>query len=111
MILAENQIKAAFKTAQHEVDFLHKRTSEGVRRAQANGKPVGRKAGASIKTRKGTLTKELIRKHCREFGGTLKDTDIIKLAGVTRNTFYKYKRELKKENLDANSESISSSIE
>ena len=101
MILAENQIKAAFETAQHEVDFLHKRTSEGVRRAQAAGKQVGRKTGANITTKKSIAVKAKIREYSAEFNGTLKDVDVIKLVGVTRNTYYKYKAELRLEDLEA----------
>lgn len=95
MILAENQIKAAFETAQHEVDFLHKRTSEGVRKAQAKGKQVGRATGAKVETKKAKKCKEIILKHSKDFGGSLNDTECIKQTGLSRNTFYKYKRELK----------------
>ena len=41
--------------------------------------------------------KELIRKHCKTFGGTLNDIECIKLANLSRNTYYKYKREIKEE--------------
>lgn len=99
MLVAENQIKSAFETAQHEVDFLHQRTSEGVRRAQAEGKQVGRAEGAKITTKKSIEVKEIIKKHSKDFGGTLDDAEVMKLAGVARNTFYKYKRELKAEKL------------
>ena len=95
MILAENQIKAAFETAQHEVDFLHKRTSEGVRKAQANGKQVGRTTGAKVVTRKAKEKKAVILKHSKDFGGSLNDAECISLTGLSRNTYYKYKRELK----------------
>ena len=99
MLVAENQIKSAFETAQHEVDFLHQRTSEGVRRAQAEGKQVGRAEGAKITTKKSIEVKEIIKKHSKDLGGTLDDAEVMKLAGVARNTFYKYKRELKAEML------------
>ena len=95
MLVAENQIKSAFETAQHEVDFLHQRTSEGVRRAQAEGKQVGRAEGAKITTKKSIEVKEIIKKHSKDFGGALDDAEVIKLAGVSRNTYYKYKREIK----------------
>lgn len=97
MKLAERQIEIAFQTAQAEVDFLHQRTSEGVRRAQAAGKQVGRKAGKTITTKKNIAVKEVIKKHSKDFDGTLNDIDTMKLAGVARNTFYKYKNELKAE--------------
>lgn len=97
MILAENQIKAAFETAQHEVDFLHKRTSEGVRRAQAEGKQVGIEKGRKLTTKKSVEMKQLIRKHSKEFNGNLNDSDVMKLTGLSRNTYYKYKKELKED--------------
>ena len=92
--LAREQIEIAFRTAQAEVDFLHQRTSEGVRRAQAEGKQVGRTAGARITTKKEIAAKETIKRHSRDFGGTLSDPECMKLAGISRNSFYKYKREL-----------------
>ena len=97
MILAENQIKAAFETAQHEVDYLHMRTSEGVRRAQAQGKQVGRAAGAKITTKKSIAAKQIIQTHSKDFEGHLDDSDVITLAGISRNSYYKYKREIRQE--------------
>ena len=92
--LAKEQIELAFKTAQAEVDFLHQRTSEGVRRAQAQGKRVGREPGAHVVTKKEREAKAIIQKHSRAFGGALTDPECIRLAGCSRNSYYKYKREL-----------------
>ena len=47
--IVKEQIEIAFKTAQAEVDYLHQRTSEGVRKAQAAGKQVGRAKGSTIR--------------------------------------------------------------
>lgn len=94
-IVQRKQIEAAFDTAQKEVDYLHKRTSEGVKRAQAEGKTVGRKEGSKIETKKAAEQKKIILKHSKDFGGSLNDTECIKQTGLSRNTFYKYKRELK----------------
>ena len=91
------QIEIAFKTAQAEVDFLHQRTSEGVRRAQAAGKIVGRQQGAKVTSKKSISAKEIIRKHSKDFNGTLSDIECIKLAGISRNSYYKYKKELSAE--------------
>ena len=95
MILAQKQIELAFKTAQHEVDFLHQRTSEGVRKAQASGKQIGRSIGAKVETRKARESKQIIMKHSRDFKGALTDPECMKLTGLSRNTYYKYKKELK----------------
>ena len=39
--------------------------------------------------------KEIIKKHSKDFGGSLTDIEVQKLANISRNTFYKYKKELK----------------
>lgn len=93
--IAKEQIEIAFRTAQAEVDYLHQRTSEGVRKAQAAGKQVGRAKGSTIETKKSIEAKKLIKKHSKDFNGTLSDVDCIKLVGIARNTYFKYKRELK----------------
>lgn len=97
MILAENQIKAAFATAQHEVDFLHKRTSEGIAVARMNGKQIGHAEGTKLTTKKSIEAKKVILKHSKDFNGDLTDAEVMKLTGLARNTFYKYKKELKAE--------------
>lgn len=93
--LAKEQIEIAFQTAQHEVDFLHQRTSEGVRKAQAMGKQVGRASGTKVETKKAKAAKETILKHSKDFNGSLNDIEVMKLTNLARNTFYKYKAELK----------------
>lgn len=94
--MVKENIKKAFDMAESEVEYLHKRTSEGVRKAQAEGKQVGRKAGASVETKKEVAARQIILKHSKDFGGTLGDAEVIKLAGISRNTYYKYKTALKK---------------
>lgn len=42
-------------------------------------------------------TKEVINKHSKDFNGTLSDVDCIKLTGLSRNTYYKYKKEIRLE--------------
>ena len=77
MALAKEQIRLAFDQAEKEVEDLHQRT------------------GAKLTTKKSIATKEVILKHSKDFGGTLADIDVMKLTGLARNTYYKYKRELK----------------
>ena len=93
--LAKEQIRIAFDKAQAEVDRLHQRTSEGILTAKLNGKRVGQPKGATFETKKSKKVKELIIKHCRDFDGSLFDTDCRKLVGVAKNTYYKYKKEIK----------------
>ena len=41
--------------------------------------------------------KAIIKKHSKDFGGTLDDPDVLKLCGCSRISYYKYKREIKRE--------------
>lgn len=95
MALAREQIELAFEQAQKEVDDLHQRTREGIETARLNGKQIGNVKGVKLKTKKSVAAKSIIRTHSKDFGGILEDADVIKLAGVSRNSYYKYKRELR----------------
>ena len=94
-VLRREQIELAFKQAQKEVDDLHERTREGIETARLAGKQIGNVKGCKLHTKKSDIAKEVIRKHSRDFEGTLTDAECMKLAGLARNTFYKYKGELK----------------
>ena len=95
MALAEQQIKAAFEQAEKEVTDLHSRISQGMREAKKNGVRIGLPQGTSLTTKKSLHCKAIIQKHSKDFGGTLDDPDVIKLCGCSRNSYYKYKREIK----------------
>ena len=94
MALAKEQIRLAFGQAEKEVEFLRKRTAEGLRQAKANGSQIGAKAGSTFVTKKSVAAKELIAKHAKAFGGSLDDGEVMRLCGCSRNTYYKYKREI-----------------
>ena len=97
MALAKEQIELAFKTAQAEVDFLHQRTSEGVNNAILNGAKCGglTTKGQKLTTKKSIAMKERIKELSKDFGGSNTDPEVMAITGLARNTYYKYKRELK----------------
>lgn len=97
MKLAENQIRIAFDQAEKEVEDLHHRTKEGIETARLAGKQIGQVQGAKLNVKKKAPALEIIRKHSKDFEGDLSDAECMKLAGLARNTYYKYKRELKEE--------------
>lgn len=97
MALAKTQIRLAFEQAEKEVTDLHQRTREGIETARSNGKQIGQKAGAKLTTKKSIAAKAIIMKHSKDFNGSLSDAEVMKLAGLARNTYYKYKKELKTE--------------
>ena len=96
-LLAAKQIELAFEQSEKEVMDIRQRTKEGIETARLNGKQIGLVKGSKLHIKKEAPAKELIRKHCKTFGGTLNDIECIKLANLSRNTYYKYKREIKEE--------------
>lgn len=94
MTLAEEQIKLAFEQSEKEVKDLQQRTKEGLLTAKLNGKKVGNVKGTKLTTKKSLKAKEEIKKYSKDFNGYLNDVEVIKLIGTSRNSYYKYKREL-----------------
>lgn len=95
MILAKKQIVLAFEQSAKEVADLQQRTKEGLQTARLNGKRIGRQVGDTIETSKAKQAKEIILKHSKDFGGTLNDSEVIQLCNISRNSYYKYKKELR----------------
>ncbi len=95
MELAKEQIIIAFEQSEKEVSDLHQRTKEGIETARRKGKQIGRKQGAAITTKKSIKAKQEILKFSRDFNGTLTDVDCMRMIGIARNTYYRYKSELR----------------
>lgn len=93
-LLAEKQIVKAFEQAEKEVTDLQERTKEGLETAKLNGKQIGNEKGVKLTTKKSVKAKEEIKAKAKDFGGSYTDTDLIKVIGIARNTYYKYKKEL-----------------
>lgn len=92
--LAEKQIRIGFEQAQKEVDDLHQRTREGLETAKRSGKQIGQKKGATLHVKKKEPMQAEILKKSKDFNGSMTDADLIKVLGIARNTYYKYKKEL-----------------
>ena len=97
LTLAKEQIRIAFEQSEKEVQDLHQRTKEGIETARLNGKQIGLPEGTKLITKKSIEAKKQIAKHSKDFDGSLSDADCMKLIGLARNTFYKYKKEMKAE--------------
>lgn len=94
MDIAKKHIELAFMQAQKEVDDLRQRTREGMETARLNGKQIGQVQGAKLNVKKKAPAMEKIKKYSRDFDGVLDDGEVMKLVGLARNTYYKYKKEL-----------------
>ena len=96
--LAEEQIKIAFVQSEKEVVDLHKRISDGMRESKRRGTKIGLSKGTKLITKKETICKDIIRKHAKDFGGSLSDIEVMKLCGCSENSYYKYKKIIKEAN-------------
>lgn len=101
--LAKEQIKIAFDQAQKEVDDLSSRTSKGIeakrKLAEKNNQEfnIGRQAGAKVTTKKSIEAKKRIQELSKDFNGSNTDKEVIAITKISRNTYYKYKKELVEE--------------
>ena len=101
-LLAEKQIVKAFEQSEKEVKDLQTRVSEGMKATQQKNKSlpeqeqkqIGQKKGAKLTTKKSIEKKKIIMEKSKDFNGNNNDIDCMKLTELSRNTYYKYKREL-----------------
>lgn len=100
LALAKEQIKLAFEQSEKEVQDLRQRTREGIETARLNGKQIGQEQGAKLVTKKSIQAKEQIKKYSKDFFGTLNDIDTMKIVGISRNSYYKYKSQLREEQMN-----------
>ena len=68
-----------------------------MRLAAIEGKRIGTPKGSKMTTKKSVEMKKLIQEKSKYFNGSINDQDLIKITGLSANTFYKYKRELLEE--------------
>ena len=101
MLLARNQIAIAFEQAEKEKIDICNRVKDGMKAAKEEAarhgieKQYGLVTGTKLTTKKSISAKEIILKHSKDFNGTLEDPDVMKLCGISRNTYYRYKKQLK----------------
>ena len=51
--------------------------------------------GKKLHVKKKIMAQDAIRKYSKDFNGALSDKDVLKIIGIARNTYYKYKKELR----------------
>lgn len=94
MSLAKEQIRIAFEQSEKEVKDLQQRTKEGIETARRNGKQIGQKEGTKLTTKKSLEAKNKILKHSKIFNGSMNDIELMEFCNISRNSFYKYKKEI-----------------
>lgn len=115
MAKVKGDIKKAFEQSQKEVDDLRQRVKEGMANSD---KQIGRQTGDKLNIKKAEPIKALIREYSRDFDGHNSDAEVLAIlatktitvpskkrngkvedreisAKLSRNTLYKYKKEMK----------------
>lgn len=86
-----DDILKAFEQAEKEVVDLRERIKEGIAKSP---KTQGIDEGTKLITKKSIEMKAKMRRQLKEFGGTETDIQFISDNNISRNTFYKYKKQL-----------------
>ena len=94
MALAKEQIRIAFEQSEKEVKDLQQRIKEGIANSP---KTQGIEQGRKLTTKKSIEMKDRMKRHLKDFGGTDTDKQFMQENKISRNTFYKYKREILEE--------------
>lgn len=89
--LAKEQIKIAFDQSEKEVMDLRQRVKEGIAKSD---KTQGHKSGTTYETKKSVEMKDKMLRHLKDFGGSDSDAQFMRENNISRNTFYKYKKEI-----------------
>lgn len=76
---------------------MRQRTKEEIETGRLNGSPIGHPVGTKLVVKKAVNAKKIIKQHSIDFDGTLDDKMCMKLVDVSRNSFYKNKKELREE--------------
>ena len=73
-------------------------TKIGLQKRRERGEKLGRREGTTVVTKKAVRAKEIITRESIDFCGKMADREVIKKIGnISRNSYYKYKKELKED--------------
>ena len=92
--LIAKQIRLTFEQSKNESIKIRQRTKDGIHTAKEKGKQIGQAQGKKLHIKKKAPAMEQIKKYSKDFYGTLNDIEVMKKIGISRNTYYKYKKEL-----------------
>lgn len=92
MMLAKERIRIAFDHAQKDVGDLRQRTKEGIETARLNGKIIDHPKGQHSVSEREVRAKRQMMKRVRSVGDDLNASDCMKIIGISRKIYYKYKK-------------------
>ena len=93
----ESVLKKCIMNYANQKDLEAKYSRKHIVTAKLNGNKVGIKKGTKLVTKKSIEMKEKIKELSKDFNGKLSDDEIMKKYKISRNAYYKYKKEIKDE--------------
>ena len=93
--LAAEQIRVAFEQAEKEGRDISERVKAGMLAKESGEKISAARSGKTYTTTKAKTCKAQIAELSRDFDGVLTDAEVMRYVKVARNTYYKYKNEIK----------------
>ena len=100
--LLSMQISRILEKYREDLQEQRAHMRESFEQAKMEGKQIGRVKGKKYESRKSFMVKELIRKYNQNYGGSMNDVQTMEqirseMGTISRNTYYKYKKELSEE--------------
>ena len=89
----KNNIELIINSVKSELIDIIKNTG-GALSARLRGVTLGARKGSHTERRISKITKEIIKRHSKSFGGALTDVECMKMAGCSKKTYYKIKKGL-----------------
>lgn len=102
-ILLNNENKMSFPDTFWLILKMETEAYINIKTAQATRKPYGRPKGSKSESEKAKNAMNVIFENSRMFNGELTDGECIALAGVSRTSYYRYKRKLMNQLIKAES--------
>lgn len=98
----KGDIERAFEDSEQEVKTLQQRTKQGMAVSKAKGNKLGRPPGKAKESAKAKKIKDFIRKHSKEFEGTLNNKQVLAMIvgqgiNLSKTSYFKYKSEMLEE--------------
>lgn len=90
-----SQIEISFIQNERKIKLRSDSIKRGMTKAQLDGKQSGsQQQDNQVESAKAIRAKNMIARLSRDFYGSLNDRECQQIIGISRNTYYKYKREL-----------------
>lgn len=87
-------VRKQIAAVMNEREMRSRQIKTGMALARKKGRKPGRQKGSTYTSDKKNHCMEVIRKKSKDFGGNTNDAQLMEELGISRGTYYKYKKKL-----------------